>query len=148
MPPFLTSASFGPTNFTFRGQLFLILIMLFLLPRFAVMIPSDPLVKTGGTLIVNCTLTNYTGQYDANYIYFKFGNKTIDSSYVHVLDSKTASLHLPNMTRSQSGIHCYCYIKDYSEVIGQQVVTVAGWYWFKYFIFTEYLIKVQTCSVM
>ncbi len=138
MPPHLTSLPTRWTVIIFRrdalqsiclfSTLFirLVLMMLFLLPRLAVMAPSDPLVATGETLIVHCTLRNYTGPYNASQIYYKMGNNTIDSSYVHILNNITAELRLPNMTRNHSGTHCFCYIKGYQLVLAHQVVTVAG----------------------
>lgn len=90
------------------------------------MTPKDPLVATGNTLVVNCTLTNYTGPYNISDLYFMFGGENISSSYVKVLDERTAQLQLPNMTRNMSQKHLYCYMPGERMRIGQQAVHVAG----------------------
>ncbi|KAK2183742.1 hypothetical protein NP493_297g01023 [Ridgeia piscesae] len=79
-----------------------------------VVIPTDPLVGTGDTLVVNCTLEN-TGPLNINSstIFFKFGNTRLDAKYVHVMDKNTAQLRMPNMTRSQNSGHIFCYAVEY-----------------------------------
>lgn len=90
--------------------------------------PPDPLVQTGSTLILNCTLTNHSLPYNASHIRFKHGGRLIAADYVTVKSTWTAELRLPNVTRNISGHHFFCDLPIPDTHIGQQVITVAGKY--------------------
>ena len=94
------------------------------------MAPPDPLVATGHTLIVNCTVFDYPNglvhDSPADYIFFTLGLQTVPSVHVHSLDSHTAQLRWPNMNRTYSFNHLFCYWLNMSYLISHEVITVAG----------------------
>ena len=94
------------------------------------MLPRDPLVQTGTTLELNCTiLPKYNGTHTASDITFHVGNETygVTHPYVTVLEeSKMSTLRLPNVTRDISGTRAQCYIPDVEHRLGEQYVRVAG----------------------
>ena len=94
------------------------------------MLPRDPLVQTGTTLELNCTiLSKYNGTHTASDITFHVGNETygVTHPYVTVLEeSKMSTLRLPNVTRDISGTRAQCYIPDVEHRLGEQYVRVAG----------------------
>ena len=95
-----------------------------------VMLPRDPLVQTGTTLELNCSiLPKYNGTYTASDITFHVGNATygVGHPYVTVLEeSKMSTLRLPNVTRDLSDTRVQCYIPDVEHRLGEQYVRVAG----------------------
>ena len=111
-------------RFIFEGLLYI----RFILHLFSIseLLRDNPIVATGETLKLNCTLFNYTDQNNAYHIYFYWEGETVDSKYVHVLSNSTAQVRLPNMKRSYTEHHIYCYLQGVDYRIGQQAVTVAG----------------------
>lgn len=95
----------------------------------AVMSPSDPLVASGDTLVVNCTLRDVwglEGLRPSEDVFFTVGLQRLPSHYVHVLDSLTAQLRWPNMTRRNSLNHIFCYWHNMTYHVSHEVITVAG----------------------
>lgn len=95
----------------------------------AVMSPSDPLVATGDTLVVNCTLRDVwglEGLRPSEDVFFTVGLQRLPSHYVHVLDHLTAQLRWPNMTRRNSLNHIFCYWHNMTYHVSHEVITVAG----------------------
>ena len=94
------------------------------------MLPRDPLVQTGTTLELNCSiLPKYNGTHTASDITFHVGNATygVGHPYVTVLEeSKMSTLRLPNVTRDLSDTRVQCYIPDVEHRLGGQLVRVAG----------------------
>ena len=97
--------------------------------QFLELLPNDPLVATGETLILNCSLKDgYNGTLTSGAIYFQWLNVVYNTSheYVVVLNDRVAQLRMPGMRRSDSSQNMFCYIPDAQYRLGQQVITIAG----------------------
>lgn len=72
--------------------------------------PTNPVVEEGGTLVLNCTLTErYNETRNASWLAFKHKGVRYRSEYVSVLSDDTAQLRLPNATLELYG-HFVCYM--------------------------------------
>ena len=101
------------------------------------MTPPNPLVATGDTLELNCTLSDPLAMgKNASSLYFEPpGDVVVNLEYVTVLDEKTISLRYPNASKSLNG-HWFCrqYEATDSLNFGQQSILVAGRMFFVLFI--------------
>ena len=88
--------------------------------------PEDPLVEEGHTLVLNCTLTDYKGPYNASDISFRAAGQRFSDTYVRVLSPVTAQLVLPNVTVVKYGNKMFrCGVPD-ATTLGHQSLTVAS----------------------
>jgi len=94
------------------------------------MLPNNPAVEVGHTLVLNCTiLSTYSGNYSSSEICFGHNNERYcGSPDVVVIDSHTAQLRFANMTLDNSG-HFNCELPDLKgQLHAKQSVAVASKY--------------------
>ncbi len=97
--------------------------------------PRDPLVQTGGTLNVTCSLpSDYDGPYNSSDIYFRFDRRIYnDSTHITIINATTAEFTMEDMARDISGRHLFCLLPQAEGVervvSGQQAITVGGKIW-------------------
>ena len=98
--------------------------------------PSDPMVVSGSTLELNCTMSDVLEGENVSALYFIRGRLRVPDRYVKVVDNRTVTLQYPNAQRNDSG-HWFCRLpgNDSNKLVGQQDVKVAGMSCFFFLIF-------------
>ena len=92
------------------------------------LLPINPLVETGVSLFMNCTIPSIP-EYSISSLddlTFVLGSVAISQSHITQKSNMTAEVELVNVTRNISGRHMYCKLRN--TTIGQQVISVAGKY--------------------
>ena len=95
----------------------------------AVVLPADPLIQTGSTLRMTCSIPDrYDGPCDSSDISFMLDQQIYnDSTHGTIIDHTMAELVIEDVTRDMSGKHVYCIPPaDSGLVTGEQILTVAG----------------------
>lgn len=89
--------------------------------------PKGVLVAAGNTLELNCTISGFPPNVTSDLVYFRPERPAeLGGQRVDVIDHVTARLRYPDVKRSESIAHVWCYVGPGREYWDQMVFSVAG----------------------